>query len=54
MNLYGIKKELESPIVTLRKAHNKFIFDTNWNDDLEKLKEDHYEKMALIVNFTGK
>lgn len=54
MKLYGIQKPNESSIVTLRKIHNKFIFDKAWYSDLLKQEDQHYRQMALILNFGGR
>lgn len=34
MELYAVHKEHEHYEVTLTKAHNKYIFDKQWNTDL--------------------
>ena len=43
MELYDVLKENEHHTITLRKAHNKYIFDKTWYEDILRLDEDHYK-----------
>ena len=54
LQLYGIHHENESPLVTLRKAHNKFIFNEGWYTDILKSQDEHYRQMSLILNYGGR
>lgn len=38
----------------MKKAHNKFIFDKSWYEEIIKLEEDHYKQMAIILAFGAK
>jgi len=41
--LFEIGKPYEYPLVTFWKAHNKFIFDKNWYDDVLRMEDEHYK-----------
>lgn len=49
MELFDVVKPNENHLVTLRKAHNKFVFDKKWFDQILRLEEDHNKQMAIIV-----
>jgi hypothetical protein len=54
MKMFGLEKKGENYRVTLMKAHNKFIFDKVWFDELRILEEDHIKQMAIILQFGHK
>lgn len=48
MQLFGIEKENEHHTITFKKAHNKFIFDKLWYEEILRIEEDHHRQMSAI------
>jgi len=54
MEINGIYVHKENPFVTLKKVKNKSIFDKSWFEDYQKMKENHYRQMSIIIAYCDK
>lgn len=54
MELYKLTKQGENPVITVKRAYNKYLFDKTWYEDMLRLKDEHCKQMGIILTYAAK